>query len=202
MPKQTFMKTLRAMLGAPSRRQTTAAGYDGRLAIRYREAAMACMHRWNAGPTRSLRVAPHRPAAADFLGHGYMTLAQWNVGTAAGNAKRRIITAPTVLASVGVTTIGAPGAEPCGTVVNIYPVAVGASGSFTITDNGVEIFTAPVGRYRRGRADSGRHHVRARHHCLGGAERRGVRGAMGRSLQRLSSFGTEAFDLEANPTLT
>ncbi|HEV2269001.1 MAG TPA: hypothetical protein VGR92_06050 [Steroidobacteraceae bacterium] len=71
-------------------------------------------------------------AARGPLTSGGESLQTWNVG--GGDLRREIITGPTVLDSTS-------GPEPCGTVHDIYPVNPGTSGSLTITDNGVEVFT-------------------------------------------------------------
>jgi hypothetical protein len=72
-------------------------------------------------------------------------LSEWNVPNV-GDSQRRVITGPITLASV---LVGAnqltPATGPAGTVINICPITVGTSGSFTITDNGVVVFTIDVG---------------------------------------------------------
>jgi hypothetical protein len=75
---------------------------------------------------------------------GAEPLSEWNVPTS-GNFQRRLITEPITLASVivGVNQL-TPATGPAGKVTNIYPVTVGTSGSFTITDNGRVVFTVDV----------------------------------------------------------
>lgn len=64
---------------------------------------------------------------------GGSAFAAWNVGTF-GGPQRRVITAPTLLATTVFPTV--TGTQPCGVPLEIFPIAPGTSGSFTLNDCG------------------------------------------------------------------